>query len=537
MNTQTEKSPPRSKRGLSLFWFVIATALVNLVLFQKPLLAYAIPNSDLPHFQGLIQMLSMQLVQIGLYAFVMFLLAIFSVWLMKVFAAVLFVANAMALFFMLSYGVEIDRAMVGNILNTNTDEAFQFISFGMIMYLLPLGILPAILVLLVRVRKPKWYWRLSYPLISITALAGFLFATSSTWLWYDQHAPRMGSKVLPWSYVVNLGRYYNYEALSNRIQVALPEATFDTAVPDRKQIVVLVIGEAARADDYALYGYSRDTNPFTRDLGIIALPVGLSCATYTIASTACILTHEGRKASPRTTFEPLPNYLSDQGIETFYRTNNGGVPPIHVDHFAFADQIAPDCSGTDCPATEGDAPLLWHLQEILQNSDSKRIFVGLHLWGSHGPSYWDNYPPEFARFKPECKTVEVANCTHEELVNAYDNTILYTDYLLAQLIGQLKAVDNADVAMLYVSDHGQSLGEDGVYLHGLPNAIAPMQQRRVPFLVWMSDSFKASRGLTDQDIIPEQTFPHDFPFHSVMGAFGMTSDIYKPEYDIFHQAR
>ena len=157
----------------------------------------------------------------------------------------------------------------------------------------------------------------------------------------------------------------------------------------------------------------------------------------------------------------------------------------------------------------------------------------LHQSGSHGPAYYSKYPEGFAQFKPECKTVQVSNCSQEELSNAYDNSIRYTDFLLADLIAQLETVD-ADTVVIYVSDHGQSLGESGFYLHGAPNAVAPKQQREIPFLVWMSEGFKARRGITEADILPEETFPHDFPFHSVMGAFGMKSDIYKPEFDIFN---
>jgi len=522
------------KGGMPLFWFVILTGLANLALFQKPLLSFALPVADLPHVQGMLQILSLQIVQLCMYAFFMFLLAFFSLRLLKLVAAVLFLVNSAALYFMLSYGIELDRSMIANILNTDTREAGMLWDWGILPYLLLAGVVPAILILITRLRKPRWYWRLLYPVVSLLALAGWLFATSTTWLWYDKHASRMGGKVLPWSYVINTARHFNRLALENREQILLPDATFDPAKPARKQIVVLVIGEAARADNFGLYGYTRDTDPFTEKRGMIALPVGLSCATNTIASTACILTHEGREASSHTVFEPLPSYLKRQGIETFYRTNNTGPPPVKVDHYQHVNQIADACTGADCPKRSSDATLNWKLAEALQQSGSDRIFVTLHQTGSHGPAYWTKYPPEFAYFKPECKTVQIADCTSEELRNAYDNSIRYTDYLLADLIKQLKSIKDADAAIIYVSDHGQSLGEGGFYLHGAPLAIAPPEQRRIPFLVWMSDSFKASRGLTNRDIISAKTYPHDFPFHSVMGAFGMKSDIYKPEFDIFH---
>ncbi len=525
-----------NKNGIGLFRFVILTGLANLALFQKPLLNYALPVVDLSRFQGALQIGSLQIVQLCMFAFFMFLLAILSVRLMKLVAAVLFLTNAAAVYFMLSYGMELDRSMIANILNTDPREAGMLWDWGILPYLLLMGVLPAAIILITPVRKPRWYWRILFAIGAIGALAGWMFVTSTTWLWYDKHAKRLGGKVLPWSYVINTARHFNRLALENREQILLPDAVFDPVPPPRKQIVVLVIGEAARADSFGLYDYPRDTNPFTVKQGIIPLPVGQSCATNTIASTACILTHEGRAASSHTAFEPLPSYLKRQGIEIFYRTNNTGPPPVKVDHYQHVNDIADACTGADCPVRGSDATLNWRLAETLQQSDANRIFVTLHQTGSHGPAYWTKYPPEFAHFQPECKTVQVADCTAEELRNAYDNTIRYTDYLLADLIEQLGSIKDADVAMIYVSDHGQSLGEGGFYLHGAPLAIAPPQQRRIPFLVWMSDSFKQSRGLSAAAIVPAESFPHDFPFHSVMGAFGITSDIYKPQYDIFHPA-
>jgi len=322
--------------------------------------------------------------------------------------------------------------------------------------------------------------------------------------------------------------------LAGRSQTLLPDATFLAPVPaGQKDIVVLVIGEASRAQDYAYYGYGRDTNPFTKNTSLVAFPPGQSCATYTIGSVACILTHEGSEASDRTEFEPLNSYLTRYHVQTIFRTNNFGEPPIKVDEYTRAADIVASCKGSDCPAPEYDEALVWGLTDELTKSTASRIFVTLHEAGSHGPSYWRKYPPAFEEFKPVCDTVEVASCSHDSLVNAYDNSIRYTDYVNAKLIEALKAVPNARVAMIYVSDHGQSLGENGLYLHGAPYAVAPQTQRLVPFLVWMSDSFQAAHGVSGSSILRDETKPHDFPFHSIMGAFGMRSAIYKREYDIF----
>lgn len=523
----------RARRQTSIFSFVLLISATNLILFQMPLLEYSISVSALPSMNGWLQIVSVEIFQFCLMAGILFLISTVSIKIVKALSSVLAVANSIALYFMLTYNIELDRTMIGNILNTDSREASGLWHYSIIPYIVFLGILPASVIWWARVRRSTWPRRLLAGMASFAVLFAWLFATSYTWLWYDQHASGMGSRILPWSYVVNVGRHFNRLALDGREQTLLPPATFDVAEPVRKEIVVLVIGEAARAEDFSLYGYAKDTNEFTEATSIVALPVGLSCATNTIASTACILTHEGRNASSYTGFEPLPSYLTRQGVETIYRTNNSGPPPVNVTTYERAGEIAERCATEPCPSPKLDEALNWGLGDILAASTSKRIFVVLHQTGSHGPAYYSRYPGAFSHFKPECKTVQIADCTAEELTNSYDNTIRYTDFLLADLIAQLKAID-ADSVMIYVSDHGQSLGENGFYLHGAPNAVAPRQQREIPFLVWMSEGFMAHRELTGADIVPSETFPHDFPFHSVMGAFGMTSDIYKPEFDIFH---
>ena len=207
---------------------------------------------------------------------------------------------------------------------------------------------------------------------------------------------------------------------------------------------------------------------------------------------------------------------------------------MDVDIYQTTAEILAGCTAVDCPKQGYDAVLNWQLSDLIRQTESNRVFVTLHQTGSHGPAYYNKYPPEFEYFKPVCKTVQIAKCSDEELNNAYDNTIRYTDSLIADLITQLERMTDVNATLIYVSDHGQSLGEDGYYLHGAPIAFAPIEQREIPFLVWMSDGFQQSRGLSAATILRDETFPHDFPFHSVMGAFGLRSDIYKPQFDIFN---
>lgn len=510
-----------------LYTLIGAICLFHLVAFQGPLLGYARSVGS-----SWVQIVSLQILQLCLLGSILLLLAAISVRLMKGVAVCLIVANASALYFMQSYQIELDLTMITNIFGTNTGQASELWHWMLGVYVLGLGVVPAALIFAARPRCPARIWRLLSGFAIFGTLLVWLFATAHTWLWYDQHATRMGARILPWSYIVNTGRFFNKQASANRVQILLPDATF-LADPVQKEIVVLVLGEAARAASFGIYGYDRDTNPFTAQTDLFALPVGRSCATYTIGSMACILTHEGRAASGRTTFEPLPSYMTRSGVHTIWRSNSGGTPPFKADVIMRASEIAAACVGDDCPQGRLDDALFYKVDDLLTQTDANRILLVLHQTGSHGPRYFEKYPPAFEAFTPVCATVQVGTCSRQELFNAYDNTIRYTDYLLADLIGQLQNVPNADTVMIYVSDHGQSLGEDGFYLHGTPPAIAPDVQQEVPFLVWMSDSFQKNRGITSADVIPLQSFPHDFPFHSVMGAFGMRSDIYKPQYDIF----
>ncbi len=525
-----------SEKPMNLFVFIALICLGNLIVYQKPLLSFAISVSDFPSTLGLVQLLSLQVLNFCLLATLLLLIATISLVALKVISTVLALTNAAALYFMLSYQMVIDNTMVANILATDAGEASGLWDPAILPYLILLGVVPSLLIWKTKLTRPRWFWRLGAGVVSLAALIAFLFATSFTWLWYDQHATRLGSKILPWSYIVNTARHFNQKALRDREQVLLPDATFIDGSPKAKEVVVLVIGESARAQNFSLYGHTQDTNEFTKATSLVALPVGQSCATNTISSTACILTHEGREASSHTSFEPLPSYLTRNGIETFYRTNNSGPPPVITTHFERAKDIAAACTDTNCPDGNLDETLNWNLGAMLAQSTSDRMFVTLHQKGSHGPAYADRYPADFTHFTPVCDSVQVSECTQQALDNTYDNSIRYTDFLLADLIAQLDALPDTNAVMIYVSDHGQSLGEGGYYLHGAPTSIAPAEQLDIPFLVWMSDGFMQDRGLSYADIMPAQTYPHDLPFHSVMGAFGMRSEIYKPAFDIFHLA-
>jgi lipid A ethanolaminephosphotransferase len=440
---------------------------------------------------------------------------------------VMAVGNAVALFFLVTYHVVLDITMMGNVLHTNFGEASAFLHPTLLAYVLALGVLPCWLLTRVRIR-PSPRLRLV-----IMASAGLLitviwaYLSAAAWLWIDKNSKRLGGMVLPWSYVINAARYEVPRILVSGAPAALPPATFASS---EKTVVLLVIGEAARARNFALYGYPRPTNPLLSKAGVVALKKASSCATYTTASVRCILSNVDTESPFATRYEPLTSYLQRSGVDVIWRTRNFGEPPMQVQAYEKDDDLRAACAGANCAY---DEVLLTGLEQRVEASSSRRVLVVIHQSGSHGPDYYRRYPAEFEYFRPACKSVELSQCTPEELVNAYDNTILYEDHFLAQAIDALKKLRHTSAVMIYISDHGESLGEYGLYLHGVPYSIAPDVQKDVPFIVWMSDAFIQAKGVKAGSLESQGSHSQRDVFHSVMGAFSMHSDAYEAGYDIF----
>lgn len=518
--------------------FVALFALADLLLFGGPLYAFALSTTDATAWSGQLNLLVLTSLQLVLLVLLLTAVSLLFLKATKAVCIVLLIGNAIALYFITTYNVILDKSMIGNVFGTDRREAFDLFHPRLVAYLLALGVLPAALVARTVIVDSSRLQRLR--LLAITSVLGCLlvYAASPTWLWFDQQAKHLGGLILPWAYLANTARVLEDRADANRKQAPLPPLHFTTdADPQRKTIVVLVIGESARAKNFSLYGYSRETNPELARADVIALPDARACATYTTAAIRCMLSHRGSDVPARVSQETLPGYLQRNGVQVIWRSNNGGEPRLDVGLYQRADDIRKTCTGTGCEGLDDDEALLYKLHDMLANSTSRRIFVVLHPAGSHGPTYYRKIPSAFARFQPVCQSVDLSQCSHQSLVNAYDNTIVYTDHFLAETIRILQAVPQSASTMIYLSDHGESLGEHGFYLHGAPNSIAPDEQRAVPFLVWMSPAFRASRAVSAQDMLAKAPFGDGNIFHSVLGAFGGRSAVYKPELDLFSRSK
>jgi lipid A ethanolaminephosphotransferase len=405
--------------------------------------------------------------------------------------------------------------MIGNILNTNYEEASSFFSFRLILYLVVLGLIPVIFIVKVKIIKEEFKRFLINFSFTLLFLVVFVFVNGGNWRWIDKNSTKLGSLAMPWSYMVNTSRFYIYKSKENEKEILLPDAKIKDNV---KSIAVLVIGESARSENFSLYGYEKLTNPLLSKVENLHSFNATSCATYTTAGVKCILEHTNSSKL----YEILPNYLYRNNVEVIWRTTNWGEPPIHIKNFFKKENLKEGGEGQEC---NYDEILLNGLKKQILASKKDKILIVLHTSTSHGPSYNTKYPPEFEKFTPVCKSVELGKCTQEELVNTYDNTILYTDYILASLIKDLKELKEYNSTMLFVSDHGESLGENNLYMHGIPAAFAPKEQLEIPFIVWLSDSSKKLKL--------NETLSQHHVFHSILNFLSIESPIYDENMNIF----
>ncbi|MEP7313369.1 MAG: sulfatase-like hydrolase/transferase, partial [Pseudomonadota bacterium] len=314
----------------------------------------------------------------------------------------------------------------------------------------------------------------------------------------------------------------------------------------RPLLVFLVVGETARAANFQLGGYARHTNPRLQAVpDLIYYPQASSCGTSTAQSLPCMFSHLGRELfdeARKQNFANVLDMLASADVDVEWRDNNSGCKGICarvpvLDYFQDDSRwrTPQQCSHAHC----FDEVMLQDLPERLRSIKRDTLIV-FHQNGSHGPAYGERYPPQFEVFKPACHSAQVDTCAREELVNAYDNSILYTDYNIAQQIELLRqASGQVDAALLYASDHGESLGEQGVYLHGMPYAFAPAQQKQVPMLMWLSDGFEKRLGVDPPCLMQHRSeaVSHDNLFHTVLGLLGARNSVYDSGLDLLARCR
>lgn len=503
------------KRDIKVTHFVLIMSALNFLFFHFPFFKFAFSNLDINSFNGILLTVSLLILVMVFNAFAFYLFLSISKYFGKFILVVTFLISSFAIYFVNTYNAIIDESMLNNVFNTKYSEASSFFSIKIIFYMLIFGVLPSIYIIKAKIINEKIKKRLIRLSLAFLFILALVLANGSNWLWIDKNATKLGGLVMPWSYTINSIRYMNHQHKRNKKEILLPDATIQN---DKKSVVVLVIGESARSQNFSLYGYEKNTNPLLSQTPNLYHFDATSCATYTTAALKCILEHKYSKEL----YEILPNYLNRNNVHVVWRTTNWGEPPIHIEKFQKRDALLENYTGEN---GQYDEILISGLKEEIMATDKSKTLIVLSTSTSHGPSYNKRYPAEFEVFKPVCTSVELANCTHDELINAYDNTIVYTDYLLHSIIQTLKEMEDYESSMIFVSDHGESLGEKNLYMHGVPMSIAPREQFEIPFIVWVSENSKQLK--------PNKSVSQHHVFHSVMNFLSVESPIYDENMNIY----
>jgi lipid A ethanolaminephosphotransferase len=505
-----------SANEIKLPHFALAISFLNFLFFHYPFFCFVFKNINYKSLNGIFVVVSLVILMLILNAFAFYILLSISRRVGKFVLILFFIVNAVSVYFVNTYGVIVDESMIGNVLNTKYEEASSFFSLKLIIYIILLGVLPSIFLIKAKIGKVTFKRFLTTSMLTLLFAAVLAFTNAKNWLWIDKNSKQLGGLAMPWCYTVNISLFYIHQSQENQKEILLPDATIKD---DKKSIVVLVIGESARKQNFSLYGYQKKNNPLLSGTPNVFHFDATSCATYTTAGVKCILEH----ANTNELYEILPNYLYRNNAEVIWRTTNWGEPPVHIKNYLNKDALMSQCKDDSCGY---DEILLSGLNEQIQASKKNKILVILHTSTSHGPTYSKKYPKKFELFTPVCNSVELSNCSQAELINAYDNTILYTDYLLHSTIERLKQLKEYSSTMLFVSDHGESLGEKNLYMHGVPISFAPKEQYEIPFIVWLSDS---SRQLKPQS----QALSQNHVFHSVLSFLSIESPVYNEKLNIF----
>jgi len=443
-----------------------------------------------------------------------------------------------------AYGTIFDTNMLINSIQTDQGEAMGLMSLSFFIRVFLLGVIPAVIIAKIRIKRVplrRALWQKALTLTSSIALMavcllpfGDQYAT-----FFRQHkmVRSYANPITPIYSVIKLGTDYIDELRrpdtltlhATDAKRITPTAGTSAAKP---KLMVFVVGETVRADHIALNGYKRDTTPLLASQpNIYSFRNATSCGTSTAYSVPCMFSYANRENYDYNTADYNENVLdtlNKQGVKVVWRDNNSSSKGV-ANRVTFEDFKTPDVNPNcdeecrDIGMLDGFDTLVKSDTGVTADGSAKDTLILLHQMGNHGPAYYKRYPKEFEEYKPVCMTNELAKCDDQSVINAYDNAIRYTDYFLNNVINTLKKYEqDYDVVMVYISDHGESLGENNIYLHGMPYAIAPDAQKQVPVIIWSPTSNNIDKSSLISTI--NQPVSHDFITPTLLNFFGITTD-------------
>jgi lipid A ethanolaminephosphotransferase len=513
--------------------FIMLTG--NLSLFKRLLEIYPITLGNLPFLLSLTVFFTL--------ATMLFFLLISYGRATRWVLAFFLIASSQAAYYMDQYSVVIDTVMLDNIAQTDLREAAGLFNMNLVIRTCLLGLIPAWLALRYRPVIHSFKAELKSRVLLLLVLIIALFAvvapfTAGYASFIREHKmTRMFANPIYFTYS---GILYAAQKFKSTKVIALKRTATDTVEIGKKyknELIILVVGETARADRFSLNGYTKETNPELSKQDVISMTNVSSCGTSTGESVPCMFSNMTRKHFDREEALHIENALDvlyEHGVQILWRDNNSDSKGVAV-RMQYEDFKSPTLNPV-CDEECRDIGMLSGLDKFIASKGSKDILIVLHQMGNHGPEYYRRYPKEFEKFTPTCKNSDLKNCTPQEINNAYDNAILYTDFFLSKVIEFLKKYDGQyETAMLYVSDHGESLGEHGMYLHAAPYILAPKEQTHIPAIVWMGQRFDYK---IDQ-LKPYRDYPlsHDDLFCMLLVGFEMDSKTCEARRNILFENR
>lgn len=522
---------------------VVLISIYFAVILNHPIIekVYLLSDFDLPLY--LISHLLLSA------AFIIIFSLIAWPYLFKIVLIPLILTSSLAFYASIKYNVIFDYSMMENIFETNSGEATSYLNLSSILYFIGFGLIPALLIFKVKITYSDSLLKNLFLRSSLLASMVFIIALIATFYYKDYSSIGRNNSYL--NKMINPAHAYNTFKYVKRNYLTKPmkylklgeDAQLIASKNSKPTLMFLVIGETARAQNIAYNGYQRNTNPYTEQLDLISFQNVATCGTATAASLPCMFSNMGRlqyNKQRAINQDNVLDILTHAGVKVDWIENDGGDKRVAQNISKVEIERSTDnelCTKDSCY----DEALLQTIPQRIEQEPGKNKLFALHLIGSHGPTYYQRYPENKTLFTPACERSDIENCTDQEIINVYDNTIAYTDYVLAEAINLLKQYqENYNVALFYISDHGESLGENGLYLHGTPYIVAPKEQTQVPWFMWASEEYYSGKGIDKtclQQSALNDSVSQDNLFHTLLGFYGAKTTQKQDKLDITAHCR
>jgi lipid A ethanolaminephosphotransferase len=522
------------RKKIKFYYFILLTSLFITFAYNLKFLKILYEKIGFSSFSSIYFFFA---IIIAIIAAISILLLIFGhKYVLKPLAIFLIILSSILSFYNQQFGVTIDEHMIINVLETDVKEAMDLMSVGLFIYFFFLGIIPSIIICFIEIEYGSFKKDFLVRSFSITAafliVAVIIFTNFKYVSFITRQNNTLNQHITP---LYTLNHAYRLSKLHLQGESEFTKLGEDAKLIKNniKTIGIMVVGETARSDRFSLNGYQKETNSYLKNKGVFSFKNTISCGTATAYSVPCMFFLNGEENYTQSKAKNQSNVLdvlSFAGVKTIWVNNNSSCKNV-CKRIETLDIIKG--SGGEDKNTILDEKLLDITSQILKNN-KEDVLIVLHTMGSHGPRYYKRFPEKFAKFKPFCNNDTPQNCSKDELNNAYDNTIVYTDYFLSKLIDILKEKKEYNTFMFYASDHGESLGENGIYLHGLPKKIAPKEQTDFAMVLWLSDQMIKNQNINSSKIknMSNKQLNHDYLPHTLLNLFKVQSSVYKKEFSL-----